>query len=166
MAAQDFPSGLEFHKPNSNQKARLWPSVLPTARPTCPSSQVPLRQLPQQEKALERADKSFPFRGFRGKAAGGCCLQGQSSPCGGDERRQLRDGCWVLGAAAVPARAPCPHQLLKHSAASFLPLMLKPQTARNLLLMAGCEASYYHCCLNALTYIDILVQRLIITGYS
>lgn len=40
------------------------------------------------------------------------------------------------------------------------------KTARNLPLTTGCEASYYHRCLNALTYIDILVPRLIITGYS
>lgn len=110
-AAQDLPSESECHKPNSNQKAHLWPHALPTARSQRLSSPRPHRQPPRQEKALERADKSF-FGGFGVQAAEGCCLQGQSSPHDGGDGRQLRDGCWVLLLSSVglpsPVQAPQP----------------------------------------------------------
>lgn len=131
-AAQDFPAGFEFHKPDSNQKPRLRPHALPTAGPPSPSSLVPRRQPSRQEKALERADKSFPFRGFWGQSSRRLLPSGAKlSPQRG---RQLGDGCWVLLPAPlglpVPARAPHPHQMLERNAAPFLPAVLKPQNSQ------------------------------------
>lgn len=64
----------------------------------------------------------------------------------------------------IPSQPPHPHQALEHSTAPFPPAARNHQAGSHLHVMAA--RSCYHCCCSALTHIDILVQRLIITGYS
>lgn len=124
-AAPDSSFGLEFHKPHSNQKTHLWPRMLPVARPPGLSSPV-------------------PFQEILGSKSRRLLLQWQSSLHSEDDR------CWVLLPAplGLPGPAQGPHallvspfplgvpipaqgpQALKHSAAPFLPAVLKPQSSQ------------------------------------
>lgn len=248
--AQGFPSASEFHKSFSHPRPMSWPHVLPTARPPCPSLQLPDKQPSEQETALERAGKSFTLGGIWGQTRRRSLPSGVKLSLRWDDHRWLGDGCWVLLPAPlrlkipaqtphpcsssksllkfpipaqtphhcsnspslhtlpipsqilhpcshspsplrlsipaqipisahtphlcshspflltlpIPSQPPHPHQALEHSTAPFPPAARNHQAGSHLHVMAA--RSCYHCCCSALTHIDILVQRLIITGYS
>lgn len=92
-----------------------------------------------------------------------CCVQTWGCPCflqGGTEGWERMKGwkhpSWPLDSSSpiTPAQHGC-------ISPSIFKITNQAETSFWWL-----DASCYHRCLNALTYIDILVQRLIITGYS
>lgn len=129
----------------------------PTTPPTLAASRHGAAAAPAhcslQDLGLGRASRSQSPQGRGHACCKGCEGHGEGAQ---GERGELHP----------PHRPSSPPRRSDQAPLRSFKQLQNHNAARKLPLTTGCEASYYHRCLNALTYIDILVQRLIITGYS